>query len=117
MNALSDALGALADPTRRRIVELLAEGERSAGELAAQFRTSRPGVSRHLRVLREHGLVRARSAGQRRLYTLDPAPLAEVDAWLERYRGFWTNRLDALETELRRRARKSDPDPPEEDVR
>jgi DNA-binding transcriptional ArsR family regulator len=108
-----NALEALADPTRRRIVELLAEGERSAGELAAEFATSRPGVSRHLRVLREHGLVRARSQGQRRLYSLDPAPLEELDTWLERYRCFWTNRLDALETELRRRARQ--PDPPEEE--
>jgi DNA-binding transcriptional ArsR family regulator len=94
---------ALADPTRRRIVELLAEGERSAGEIAAQFRTSRPGVSRHLRVLREHGLVNAREDGQRRLYSLDPAPLAELDEWLSQYRGFWANRLDALDTEIKRR--------------
>lgn len=100
-----DAIEALADPTRRRIVELLAEGERSAGEIAAEFETSRPGVSRHLRVLREHGLVRARGDGQRRLYSLDPAPLAELDAWLERYRAFWTNRLDALGTEIARRRR------------
>ena len=98
-----EAMNALADPTRRRIVELLADGELSAGELAAEFQTSRPGVSRHLRVLREHGLVRAREHGQRRLYSLDPAPLAELDAWLARYRPFWTNRLDALETELKRR--------------
>jgi DNA-binding transcriptional ArsR family regulator len=97
------AAHALADPTRLRIVELLADGERSAGELAAEFDTSRPGVSRHLRVLREQGLVRVRGEGQRRLYSLDPAPLAELDAWLERYRSFWTNRLDALEVELRRR--------------
>ena len=94
---------ALADPTRLRIVELLAEGERSAGELAAEFATSRPGVSRHLRVLREHGLVRVRGEGQRRLYSLDPEPLAELDAWLERYRSFWMNRLDALDVEIRRR--------------
>ena len=98
-----NTLEALADPTRRRIVELLDEGERSAGEIAAHFETSRPGVSRHLRVLREHRLVRARGEGQRRLYSLDPAPLAELDEWLERYRGFWTNRLDALDTEIRRR--------------
>lgn len=98
-----NAFAALADPTRRRIVELLADGERSAGELAAEFDTSRPGVSRHLRVLREHGLVRARGEGQRRLYALDPAPLAELDAWLALYRNFWTNRLDALDTEVRRR--------------
>jgi DNA-binding transcriptional ArsR family regulator len=98
-----NALGALADPTRRRIVELLADGERSAGEIASNFRTSRPGVSRHLRVLREHGLIRAREEGQRRLYSLDPEPLAELDAWLDRYRAFWANRLDALDTEIRRR--------------
>jgi DNA-binding transcriptional ArsR family regulator len=102
-----NALEALADPTRRRIVELLVDGERSAGELASHFRTSRPGVSRHLRVLREHGLVRTRADGQRRLYSLDPEPLAELDAWLARYRGFWASRLDALDTELRRRRRRA----------
>jgi len=101
-----NALAALADPTRQRIVELLADGERSAGELAAEFRTSRPGVSRHLRVLREQGLVQARSDGRRRLYSLEPAPFAELDEWLARYRGFWTNRLDAIETEIRRRRRR-----------
>ena len=99
------ALEALAEPTRRRIVELLVEGEQTAGAIASHFPTSRPGISRHLRVLREHGLVRARSEGQRRLYSLDPAPLAELDAWLERYRYFWANRLDALDTEIRRRRR------------
>ena len=103
-----NALEALADPTRRRIVELLSEGERAAGEIASHFRTSRPGVSRHLRVLRDHGLVRVREEGQRRLYSVDPAPLAELDAWLERYRGFWTNRLGALETEVRRQRRTRD---------
>jgi DNA-binding transcriptional ArsR family regulator len=102
-----NAFVALADPTRRRIVELLADGERSAGELAAEFDTSRPGVSRHLRVLREHGLVRARGDGARRLYSLDPAPLAELDDWLGRYRSFWSNRLDALDTELARRRKRS----------
>jgi DNA-binding transcriptional ArsR family regulator len=101
------ALHALADPTRQRIVELLAERERSAGEIAAEFSTSRPGVSRHLRVLREYGLVRAREDGQRRLYSLDPAPLAELEQWLERYRPFWSNRLDALDTEIHRRQRSS----------
>lgn len=93
---------ALADPTRRRLLELLAAGERSAGELAGEFAISRPGVSRHLRVLRDAGLVRERGDGRRRLYSVDPAPLAEVDAWLERWRGFWDQRLDALDTELRR---------------
>jgi DNA-binding transcriptional ArsR family regulator len=93
---------ALADPTRRRILELLAGGERSAGDIAGEFEISRPGVSRHLRVLREAGLVRARGQGQRRLYSVDPAPLAEVEAWLARYRGFWAQRLGALDTEIRR---------------
>jgi DNA-binding transcriptional ArsR family regulator len=102
-----NALAALADPTRRRIVELLAEGERSAGELASHFDGARPGVSRHLRVLREHGLVRARVDGRRRLYTLDPRPLDELDAWLTHYRAFWENRLAALDTELKRRRRRS----------
>lgn len=101
------ALEALADPTRRTIVELLANGERSAGEIAAQFETSRPGVSRHLRVLREHGLVRAREEGRLRLYSLDPGPLAELDEWLARYRSFWTNRLDALGVELHRRRKEN----------
>jgi DNA-binding transcriptional ArsR family regulator len=93
---------ALADPTRRRLLELLAAGERSAGALAGEFAISRPGVSRHLRVLRDAGLVRTRGDGRRRLYSLDPGPLDEVDAWLTRWRGFWTQRLDALDTELRR---------------
>jgi len=99
------ALEVLAEPTRRRIVELLADGEQTAGEIAAQFEISRPGVSRHLRVLRESGLVLAREEGQRRVYSLDPAPLAELDDWLGRLRGFWINRLDALDTEIRRRRR------------
>jgi DNA-binding transcriptional ArsR family regulator len=98
-----NALAALSDATRVRIVELLAERERSAGELASHFDTSRPGVSRHLRVLREHGLVRAREDGRRRVYSLEPAPLEELDEWLARYRGFWTNRLGALDTEIKRR--------------
>jgi DNA-binding transcriptional ArsR family regulator len=100
------ALEALADPTRRRIVELLVDGERTAGDLASYFETSRPGVSRHLRVLREYGLVHARGDGRRRLYSLEPQPFADLDAWLERYRAFWTQRLDALDTEIRRRKRK-----------
>jgi len=82
---------------------LLAEQELSAGELAARFETSRPAVSRHLRILREQGLVEARVEGRRRLYTLDPEPLLELDAWVTHYRGFWTNRLDALGVELKRR--------------
>jgi DNA-binding transcriptional ArsR family regulator len=93
------AFEALADPTRRRIVELVSEGERSAGEIADAFAISRPGVSKHLRVLREHGVIHAREEGTRRLYSLAADGLAEMDDWLHR---FWANRLDALETELRR---------------
>jgi DNA-binding transcriptional ArsR family regulator len=101
------ALEALSDPTRRTIVELLADRELSAGELAARFETSRPAVSRHLRVLREQGLVRARVEGRRRLYALDPEPLEELDEWLSHYRKFWTNRLDALGVELKRRRKET----------
>lgn len=101
-----NALDALADPTRRRIVELLAEGDRSAGELASHFETSRPGVSRHLRVLRETGLVQVREEAQRRVYSLDTDPLEELDEWLSRYRRFWAGRLDALDTEIKRRRRR-----------
>jgi DNA-binding transcriptional ArsR family regulator len=93
------AFEALADPTRRRIVELVSDRERTAGEIAAAFDISRPGVSKHLRVLREHGVLRAREEGTRRLYSLDTGGIAEVDEWIHR---FWTNRLDALDTELRR---------------
>jgi DNA-binding transcriptional ArsR family regulator len=100
-----NALEALADPTRRRIVELLADHERNAGEIASHFRVSRPAVSRHLRVLREHGLVQTRNEGQQRIYSLDPTPLGELDEWLARYRAFWTNRLDALDTQIRRARR------------
>ena len=87
------AFEALADPTRRRIVELVSEGERSAGEIASAFAISRPGF------LREHGVIRSRSDGTRRLYSLEREGLVELDDWVRR---FWTNRLDALETELRR---------------
>lgn len=100
------AAAALVDPTRRTIVELLAEGELDAGEIATRFAISRPAVSRHLRVLRELGLVHVRAEAQRRVYSLEPAPLAELDAWLGRYRGFWDNRLDALDTELQRGRRR-----------
>lgn len=97
---LTQSLEALADPVRRRIVETLAAGERTAGEVAGLFPISRPAVSRHLRVLREAGLVVAREQATRRLYRLDPEPLAELDSWLRRYRRFWNDRLDALETYL-----------------
>lgn len=104
-----DVVTALADPTRRRILELLVDGETSAGELAGHFPVSRPAVSRHLRVLREAGLVHVRTDGQRRLYAVDAAPLVELDTWLEPYRRLWSQRLDALDTEIRRgrRSRRS----------
>src|SRR5881409_540481 len=90
------ALAAVADPTRRELIALLSAGERSAGDLAARFPVSRPAISRHLRVLREAGLVRSRTDGRRRFYALDPAPLRELDDWLERYRDLWAQRLDEL---------------------
>ena len=95
----------LADPTRRQIIELLAERERSVGELVDAFSVSQPAISRHLRVLREAGLVRVRGAGQRHIYRLDAAPLAELDAWLARYRRFWEGRLDDLDRRLKERRR------------
>ena len=96
---------ALADPTRRRIVELLSERDRDAGELAAAFSVSRPAVSRHLRVLQGERRGHRRPEAQRRVFSLDPRPLDELASWLDRYRLFWNQRLDALETELARGGR------------
>ncbi len=100
------AFDVLGDPVRRRIVELLAEGERTAGDLTervqAEFGITQPAVSRHLRVLRDSGFATSEARAQRRLYRLRPEPLAEVDAWLSRYRGVWSQALDALGTELHR---------------
>jgi DNA-binding transcriptional ArsR family regulator len=90
----------LAEPTRRRILDLLREDERPVGELVSQLRISQPGVSKHLRVLREAGLVEARADAQRRLYRVRPEPLAEIDEWLAPYRRRWADRLDALERHL-----------------
>ena len=95
------SLLAIADPTRRRIVELLAERERTAGELVEEFDVSAPAISQHLNVLREAGLVITRAEGQSRIQSLNPAGLDEVDAWLEKTRSVWSSRLDALERELR----------------
>jgi DNA-binding transcriptional ArsR family regulator len=95
-------LRAVADDGRRRMLETLAEGPATAGELAALLPIARPGVSRHLRVLREAGLVEVRRQAQRRIYSLRAEPLAEVDEWLGRYRFLWTQRLDALHTEVAR---------------
>ena len=92
----------IADPVRRHILDLLHRGPLSAGEIAAHFAISRPAISRHLRILREVGLVKADIEGRRRVYRFDPGPLAEVDTWLARYRDLWSGRLDALETEVYR---------------
>ena len=91
---------ALAEPNRRRILDLLRGRERAVGELVDVLGVSQPAVSKHLRVLREAGLVDVRVDAQRRWYRLRPEPLAEVDAWLEPYRRFWSARLDALEAHL-----------------
>jgi DNA-binding transcriptional ArsR family regulator len=90
----------LAEPTRRRILDLLRESERPVNELVTTLKVSQPGVSKHLRVLREAGLVEVRIDAQRRLYRVRPEPLAEIEAWLAPYRRLWGGRLDALEHHL-----------------
>ncbi len=99
MSAVS-TYAALAEPHRREILDLLRGRERPVGDLVERLHLSQPGVSKHLRVLREAGLVQVRVDGRQRLYTLDPGPLAEVDAWLEPYRAFWNDKLDDLERYL-----------------
>lgn len=95
-------LQALADPSRRTVLEILRDHPATAGELAGALPIARPGVSRHLRVLREAGLVDVRQEAQRRIYSLRPQAFVEVDDWLEEYRALWQNRLDALHTEIAR---------------
>ena len=95
-----DSFAALADPTRRRIVELLGSGERAAGSLGRNFEISPPAVSQHLKALREAGLVQVRVEGQRRIYSLNPAGFADLGVWFDKMRSFWSGRLDALEREL-----------------
>ncbi len=95
------SLAAISDPTRRRIVELLAQRERTAGELVAEFDMSAPAISQHLNVLREAGLVSTRAEGQTRIQALNPAGLDQLGDWLEKTRSIWSHRLDALERELR----------------
>ena len=103
----------LGDPVRRRILEELAAGERTSGSLCAvigaEFGISQPAVSQHLKVLRDNGFATVRPEGSRRLYAVDPGPLQEVDAWVDQFRGFWTQRLDALGTELARGRRSRAP--------
>ncbi|MFI1356319.1 ArsR/SmtB family transcription factor [Streptomyces sp. NPDC020898] len=100
------AFDVLGDPVRRRILELLGDGEQSAGAITEvvreEFGISQPAASQHLRVLRENGFATVRAEGTRRLYAVDPAPLREVDAWLDHFRKFWSQPLDALATELAR---------------
>jgi DNA-binding transcriptional ArsR family regulator len=117
--SLMHAFDILGDPVRRRIIELLGDGERAAGEIGTvierEFDISQPAVSQHLRILRENGFATVRAAGTRRLYAVDTTPLQEVDAWLEPYRRYWHQRLDALGTEVvrgkrTRRASTSKPD-------
>ena len=96
------ALQALSEPHRLTILSMLADGERPAGDFVAALPVAQPTVSKHLSVLREAGLVTVRKDAQRRLYSLNPEPLKELDQWLARYRRFWTDRLDALEAHLDR---------------
>jgi DNA-binding transcriptional ArsR family regulator len=97
---MATAFEVLAEPSRRRILDLLLEQPRAVGELTGLLGLSQPGTSKHLRVLREAGLVRVRRDAQRRWYEVRPGPLAEVDAWLEPYRRLWAGHLDALERHL-----------------
>lgn len=96
-----DTFTAISDPTRRRIIGLLAERELSAGALAENFQMSAPAVSQHLKALKEARLVQVRVDGQRRIYSLNPQGLSEIDNWLDTVRRFWRGRLDALEEALR----------------
>ena len=102
MPATLEVLEVIAEPTRRRILDAVRERERSVGDLVDQVGMHQPGVSRHLKVLRDAGLVEVRRDAQRRLYRLRPEPLMELDAWLEPYRVHWAGRLDALERHMQR---------------
>lgn len=103
MPAPPSVLEVIAEPTRRRILDAVRDGERSVSELVEVVGMHQPGVSRHLRVLRDAGLVEVRTDAQRRLYRLRPEPLRELDAWLEPYRAQWARQLDALEVHLQQR--------------
>lgn len=102
---MDPVLQAIGDATRRTVLDALREGPRTVNELADRLPIARPGVSRHLRVLREAGLVEVEARAQFRVYSLRAEPLAELDAWLDDYRALWRNRLDALHTEIARGAR------------
>src|SRR5690348_3468864 len=98
--AVAAAFEVMAEPNRRLILDLLRQRERTVGDLVAALEVSQPAVSKHLRVLRNAGLVVSRTEAQRRIYRVRPHPLREVDAWLEPYRAMWTRSLDALERHL-----------------
>jgi DNA-binding transcriptional ArsR family regulator len=104
------AFDVLGDPVRRRLLELLAEGEHSSGDMTAivqrEFGLTQPAVSQHLKVLRDSGFASVRGEGTRRIYAVSPGPMQEVDAWLDRFRGFWAPKLDALATEVARGKRR-----------
>jgi len=104
------AFDVLGDPVRRRLLELLAEGERSSGDMVvvvqAEFGITQSAVSQHLKVLRDAGFATVRVDGPRRIYAVEAGPMREIDAWLDRFRGFWTPRLEALATEVARGKRR-----------
>ena len=104
----ADPFETLADPTRRRIVAALRDGERPVGDIVAQAGVHQSGVSRHLRILHEAGFVTVRPDGQRRLYALKPEPFAELEAWLTDYRKLWEARLDRFGAALERRQKEQD---------
>ena len=97
---MSETWTALVDPTRRAVLDVLLAGEQPVGEIVDRLRLSQPQASKHLRVLREAGLVRVRKDAQRRVYSLDPGPIADLDAWLSPYRRLWNDSLDRLEQHL-----------------
>ena len=105
-----DSFTAISDPTRRRIIGLLAERELSAGALAENFQMTAPAVSQHLKALKDARLVQVRVEGQRRIYSLNPLGLSEIDNWLETIRQFWRGRLDALEEALRKQDQRNKED-------
>ena len=109
MSSVATVFDVLAEPTRRRLLDAVRDGERSVGELVEEIGMHQPGISRHLKVLRDAGLVEVRRDAQRRLYRVRPEPLMELDAWLEPYRREWSGRLDALERHLQRTSSPFDP--------
>jgi DNA-binding transcriptional ArsR family regulator len=106
------AFDVLGDPVRRRLLELMAEGDRASGEMTAvvqaEFGITQSAVSQHLKVLRDSGFATVRVEGARRIYAVDAGPMREVDAWLDRFRGFWGPRLEVLATEVARGKRRRD---------